>query len=300
MRKKINKVWRWVRRILLIIILIPLVTLIGIRIFDGMKMRKDDSEIRTFMQRHYVAGQMDTLTLRKHQIVFLTSTNGKEHKDAIIFVHGSPGSMDAFLEYMVDTTLLSRADLIVYDRPGFGHSGFGRAETSLSGQANILADMMTSLHYKRYWLVGHSYGGPIIVQAAIRHPMLIAGLAIIAGSVSPELEPKSPWRKWIDLPLIKELFPVALTVSNEELMPLRHDLIMIEDDWDRIHAPVTLIQGTKDVLVPYQNLEYAIEKLTQADTVRTLIFEGESHFIPWSRKDEIVKEIVALMDFHKH
>ncbi|MEP6793216.1 MAG: alpha/beta hydrolase [Saprospiraceae bacterium] len=300
MRKKINKVWRWVRRILLIIILIPLIILIGIRIFDGMKMRKDDPEIQTFLQRHYVAGVMDTIILRKHQIVFLKTTNGKEHQDAIIFVHGSPGSLDAFLEYMVDTTLLSRADLIVYDRPGFGHSGFGKAVSSLSGQTNILADMMTALHYKRYWLVGHSYGGPIIVEAAMRHPKNLAGLAIIAGSVSPELESPSRWRKWIDLPLVKELFPVALTVSNEELMPLRRDLIMIEDDWDRIQVPVSLIQGSKDVLVPFQNLEYAKEKLTKADTVRTLIFEGENHFIVWTRKDVIAKELIALMDFHKH
>ncbi|MFZ1677759.1 MAG: alpha/beta hydrolase [Saprospiraceae bacterium] len=300
MRKKRNKVLRWIRRILLIIILIPLTILIGVRIFDGMKMRKDDSEIWTFLQRHYVNGVIDTLTLRKHPIVYLKTSIDKKHKDAIIFVHGSPGSLDAFLDYMVDTTLLSRADLIVYDRPGFGHSGYGKAEISLSGQANILADMMTSLHYDRYWLVGHSYGGPIIVQAAMRHPRLIAGLAIIAGSVSPELESKSPWRKWIDLPLVKELLPVTFKVSNEELMPLRSDLFMIEDDWDRIHVPVSLIQGNKDVLVPFQNLEYAKEKLTMADTVRTLIFEGENHFIVWTREDVIAKELVGLMDFHKH
>lgn len=274
--------------------------LIGVRIFDGMKMRKDDSEIQTFLQRHYVGGVMDTMTLRKHHIVFLKTTNGKIHKDAIIFVHGSPGSLDAFQEYMVDTTLLSRADLIVYDRPGFGHSDYGKAETSLSKQASILADMMALFHYERYWLVGHSYGGPIIVQAAIRQPKNIAGLAIIAGSVSPELEPRARWRKWIDLPNVKELFPVSLKVSNEELMPLRRDLIMIEDDWDRIRIPVSLIQGSKDVLVPFENLEYAKEKLTNADTVRTLIFEGESHFIPWTEKDAIVKELVGLMGYHRH
>jgi pimeloyl-ACP methyl ester carboxylesterase len=84
-------------------------------------------------------------------------------------------------------------------------------------------------------------------------------------------------------------------VSNEELMPLKNDLMMIEDDWDRIRIPVSLIHGTLDVLVPFDNLAYAKEKLVNADTVRTLIFEGENHFIVWSHKDEIVKEIVALM-----
>ncbi|HZV70971.1 MAG TPA: alpha/beta hydrolase [Saprospiraceae bacterium] len=260
-----------------------------------MKMRKSDSEIMSFLEKQKVHGVIDTLTLRNRQIVYLKTSNDQKHKDAVIFVHGSPGSIDAFLEYMADTALLSRADLVTYDRPGFGHSGFGFPETTLSGQANILTDMMKVLGYQHYWLVGHSYGGPIIVQSAIRHPKNISGMAMIAGSVSPELEPKAKWRKWIDLPLLKELFPVSLTVSNEELLPLKHDLIMIEDDWDRIRVPVSLIQGTKDVLVPFQNLEYAKEKLTNADTVRTLIFEDENHFIPWSKKDEIVRELVELM-----
>lgn len=258
-------------------------------------MRKSDQDIMSYLQTNHVIGQIDTLDTRKRQIVYLKTTNEKKHKDAIIFVHGSPGSIDAFLEYLADTSLLASADLITYDRPGFGHSEFGKAETSLTGQTNILTDLMNSLPYERYWLVGHSYGGPIIVQTAIRHPKNIAGLVIIAGSVSPELEPISKWRKWIDVPLIRELFPVSLTVSNEELMPLRGDLTMIEDDWDRIHVPVSLIQGTKDVLVPFQNLEYAKEKLVNADTIRTLIFEGESHFIPWSKKPEIVREIAELM-----
>lgn len=259
-------------------------------------MRMSDPDILLQLKSHEVKGTFDTLFLRKRSIVMLTTTNGKEHDDAIIFVHGSPGSMDAFLEYIVDTALLSRADLITYDRPGFGHSGFGEAESTLSGQANILAAMMATLHYKKYWLVGHSYGAPIIVQVAIRHPQRIAGLAIISGSVSPELEPGALWRKWIDLPFIREIFPLSLKASNEELMPLKQDLTMIEDDWDRIHIPVTLIQGTKDVLVPFENLEYAKEKLTKADTVRTLIFEGDNHFIVWTKKDDIAKELVALME----
>ena len=280
------------------IILIPLLVILGIRVYGGMKMRKSDKEIETYFSSLHINYVIDTLTIRKRNITYIKTTDGKKHRDAILFVHGSPGSVDAFLDYLADTTLLSRADLISYDRPGFGHSNFGWTETSLSGQSNILADIMKSLKYKRYWLVGHSYGGPINVETAMRHPANIAGLAIIAGSISPELEPPAGWRKWIDIPLLKDLWPVSLRVSNEELMPLKHDLIMIEDDWDRIHVPVSLIQGTKDVLVPFQNLEYAKEKLTQSDTVRTLIFEGENHFIPWTKKPEIVNELVELMKLH--
>jgi pimeloyl-ACP methyl ester carboxylesterase len=294
--KKRHRVWRWIKRIILIIVLIPFIILLGIRIYGGMKMRKPNQEIFDFLSQHHVKGVMDTLSLRNRNITYLLTSNEKKHKDAIVFVHGSPGSIDAFLEYMADTTLLSMADLITYDRPGFGHSGYGNAITSLTDQTNILSSLIRSFNYERYWLVGHSYGGPIIVQMAMRHPQKIAGMVIIAGSVSPELEPKAGWRKWIDLPLLRQLWPVSLRVSNEELMPLKHDLMMMEDDWDRIHIPVSIIHGTEDVLVPFKNLEYAKEKLTRADTVRTKIFEGESHFIVWSHKNQIVEEIKALME----
>ena len=71
---------------------------------------------------------------------------------------------------------------------------------------------------------------------------------------------------------------------------------MLEDDWDRITMPVSIIHGTKDVLVPFENLAYAKEKLTNADTVFTKVFENESHFILWTHEKEIVAELVKLMD----
>ncbi len=297
---KLKKIRRWFIRILLFLILFPIGTLFIVRLAGLFNMRKGDVEIRSFLKQHQVSGVIDTLVFRGRPVVYLTSTKGEEKKDAILFVHGSPGSLDAFLDYMVDTVLLAQADLITYDRPGFGNSGFGKSMPSLTMQAETLATLMDSLGYERYWLVGHSYGGPIIVQAAMDHPRLVAGICIIAGSVSPELEPKSSWRKWIDLPLVRQLLPTSMRVSNEELMPLKEDLTMIEDDWGKIKVPVSLIHGTRDILVPFGNLEYAKEKLTQSDTVLVKIFEGKSHFILWTDKAVIVEELMKLMQATSH
>jgi pimeloyl-ACP methyl ester carboxylesterase len=201
---------------------------------------------------------------------------------------------------MVDTALLERVDVVAYDRPGFGNSTFGYSEPSLSGQAGVLNSLMDSLGYERYWLAGHSYGAPILLEAAMRQPARLEGLSLIAGSVSPELEPPSvAWRKWLDLPLLRELLPVSMKVSNEELMLLRQELIMIEDDWDRLTMPVSVIHGSADVLVPFENLDYAHRKLTAADTILTLVFEGESHFILWTHKQQVVGELVKLIDLGK-
>ncbi len=260
-------------------------------------MRKTDREIQAFLGPYQVNAVNDTLKLRGRDIVYLKTGKGEQKKSALILVHGSPGSLDAYLDYMVDTALLSRVDIITYDRPGFGNSAFGIALPSLSGQADILIDLMKAMGYDTYWLAGHSYGAPVIVQAAIREPRKVSGLCLIAGSVSPELEPKATeWRKWIDLPLIRDLLPVSMRVSNEELMSIRQDLTMIEDDWDRLRMPLSVIHGTKDVLVPFENMQYVQEKATAADTIFTKVFEGESHFILWTHEPQIVGELVKLID----
>lgn len=262
-----------------------------------MKMRKSNDQILGVLHSYPVEKKIDTLTIGQRQITYLwTSKTGKKKKQAILFVHGSPGAMDAYLKYMHNDSLLSVADLIVYDRPGFGHSDFGKSLPSLRGHASILFEVMNHFGYERYWLIGHSYGGSVIVQAAIDHPQKIAGLGIIAGSITYEMEPKAGWRKWIDLPFIRILLPYTFRVSNDELKTLRSDLRMVDDDWHFITAPVSIMHGTKDVLVPFGNLELAREKLVNADSVRTLIFEDENHFILWTQTEQIVKEILALMN----
>ncbi|HJW30304.1 MAG TPA: alpha/beta hydrolase [Saprospiraceae bacterium] len=294
---KRKKLKRWLIRILLFILLLPLGLLVIARTSGVLDMRKPNDKVMAFLQSHQVNGAFDTLDFHNRKVVFLkTARDEKPKEDAMIFVHGSPGSLDAFLDYMVDTTLLARADLITYDRPGFGQSSFGTSMPSLSLQAETLESLMDHLGYKRYFLAGHSYGGPIIIRAAMHHPRHLAGIIIVAGSVSSELEPKATWRKWIDLPLVRQILPTSLRVSNEELMPLKQDLKLIEDDWGSIHVPVSLIHGTKDVLVPFENLNYAKEKLVNADTVLVNVFEGKTHFILWSDRAVVVNEMVKLME----
>lgn len=294
---KKRKVLRWSIRILLLMILLPIATLITVRYAGWLRMRKTDREIKAFLGPYHVAETFDTLYVASRNIVILKTTKGEPREDAMIFVHGSPGSMDAFLEYMADTSLLQKADLVTYDRPGFGNSGFGRSEPSLSRQADVLLGVMDSLDYTRYWLVGHSYGAPVLVLAAMRQPARVAGICLIAGSVSPGLEPPSAtWRKWIDLPLVRTILPISMRVSNEELMPLKQDLLMMEDDWDRLTMPVSIVHGTEDVLVPFDNLDYVRSQAVNADTVMTCVFEGESHFVLWTHKAEIVAELHRLLD----
>src|SRR6478752_1833472 len=67
---------------------------------------------------------------------------GDESKPLVLFVHGSPGSLSAFIHFLADSTLLPHALLISTDRPGFGYSNFGQAEGSLHKQADALKPIL--------------------------------------------------------------------------------------------------------------------------------------------------------------
>src|SRR6187549_3770639 len=141
---KKRKLQRWTVRILLLIILLPIATLVTIRYAGWFRMRKTDREILASLAIHEVNASFDTLTIRGRDIEFLKTTKKDSADNALIFVHGSPGSVDAMVSFMSDTALLARADLIAYDRPGFGNSGFGSSMPSLSRQADVLYGLMDS------------------------------------------------------------------------------------------------------------------------------------------------------------
>ncbi|MEO1084706.1 MAG: alpha/beta hydrolase [Acidobacteriota bacterium] len=60
-------------------------------------------------------------------------------RPTLLFIHGSPGTWEAWRGFLDDRRLGSRACLIAVDRPGFGLSGRGAAEPSLARQAAAVA-----------------------------------------------------------------------------------------------------------------------------------------------------------------
>lgn len=291
-----RRLWRWPFRIGLLLLVLPFISLVVVRSAGWLDMRMDLSEVRSRLNRFGIQARIQELSVLGRTITCVRTTRGEEKQDAFLLVHGSPGSKDACLDYLIDTTLLAHADVVTYDRPGFGHSGFGVSLASLTRQSEVLNGLMDSLGYAQYWLVGHSYGAAVIVQEAIRHPDKIGGLCIVAGSVSPALEPRAiGWRKWLDLPVFRRILPNPLRVSNEELIPLRMDLTLMEDDWSAITVPVCLVHGTDDALVPFGNLDWARHALVKADTVYTRVFDQQSHFIFWTHEHEIAKACLEML-----
>lgn len=220
-------------------------------------------------------------------------------KDAsLIFIHGTPGSWDAFISYFKSDTLFQRANIASPDRPGFGKSSYGKPVRSLEEQSTLLKPMLEAIPAPRI-LIGHSLGGPIVARMAMDHPDLVDGIIMLAPALDPALEPDEDWfRVPMRWPVIGAIAPKIFRVSNEELIFLDEELELMLPLWKNITIPSTVIQGGKDNLVHPGNAAFADSMLVNAP--KDIVFmEEENHFIPWSNASLVKRKIVEMLELIK-
>ena len=215
----------------------------------------------------------------------------------IILLHGSPGSADAYLDYLADTSLTRRANLVAMDRAGFGYSDYGHPETSLQRQAadvKAVADQLAP--GQKVVLVGHSMGGPVICRFAMDYPEQTAGIVNVAGSVDADLEPHPWWQPVLDVPPMSWLLPGSLWASNHEIRYLAPELGLMMPLWANIRCPVEIVHAQDDSLVPAGNVDFCRRMITNAAHFQVTLLPTGDHFILWSRRDVVDQTIFALLD----
>lgn len=258
-----------------------------------MTFRASPKEVEAYFKKKNVAAAQLYYKVGFRKIHYVKA--GDETKPLVVFIHGSPGSLSAFIHFLADTSLLPRVELISTDRPGFGYSNFGNGVGSLYNQCEILRPLLEKNKNNRpLILVGHSLGGPLIARMAVEYPDLVDGLIIVAGSIDPELEPNELWfRAPLATPFLSWVLPRSLRASNEEIYHLKPELEKMLPLWADVKCPVIVIQGKKDSLVPAGNADFARKMLVNAP-VEFILKDDMDHFVPWSNPELIHQAILAL------
>ncbi|HVZ24852.1 MAG TPA: alpha/beta hydrolase [Sediminibacterium sp.] len=262
-----------------------------------MKFRISDADAIKQFSAQGVTLHIHNLSVN-HRILHYVET-GNDSLPTIVFVHGSPGSWDAFAQYLRDKDLLSKYRMVSIDRPGFGYSNFGEA-LPMGEQSAIISPLFQVLqNHRAVYLVGHSLGGPLVVQLAVDNPGLISGLVILAGSLDISLEEPERWRTLLMNNPLQYLVPGAMRPSNQELWYLKKDLRLLRPRFALVTCPVWVVHGDKDQLVPYGNMHFAVKAFTHAASVDTLTLTGANHFIPWTHYKQ-VKSVLMELDNDRH
>ena len=144
----------------------------------------------------------------------------------VVLIHGNVVSGEDFDTSGVAEHLIRSHRVIVFDRPGFGHSARpqGRLWTA-NEQADLLHEALRRLGVVRPIITGHSWGAIVALALASRHQADIAGLVLVSGYYFCTPRPDallvgmgaipilgdilrytlSPLFGWLTMPLLKRL-----------------------------------------------------------------------------------------------
>ncbi|MEM7182024.1 MAG: alpha/beta hydrolase [Spirochaetota bacterium] len=274
-----------------------IVTFVSLILFASCSLPEGIDNSPEDIEKHFQAKKIKpderTLIIDKQKIHFVATGDNKDR--IVVFVHGSPGSWDAYLRFLTDTDLLAQAKLISVDRPGYEKSQ-GEAELSLQRQAYLLMQaLQKSYPEKKYLLVGHSFGGPVIARMAMDYPEQVSHLVLVAASIDPELEVVRWYQKFADWTIIRWILPHSLDVCNQEILPLKQELQKMLPLWKNIRIPVTVIQGEKDTLVPPGNATFAKKMLINTAKVDMIVKKEMNHFVPWEHPELIKTAVLGYL-----
>mgnify|MGYP004446557141 CR=1 FL=1 len=255
--------------------------------------RTSDKETLRFFKKSEVSASIKYIPSNIISSKVRVIQTGNSKKNTVLFIHGAPGSGNAFYGYLKDSSLLKNAKLITFDRPGYGYSGFGKSLPSIEKQALIVDEIIQALDLKNVIVVGHSYGGPIAALSALKNNK-IKDIVMLSPAIDPNSEEYfwvGNFAKW---KATRWLVPRAFVVAADEKYAHAEELKTMESLWKKIPVPVLILHGKKDFLAPYKNMEY-VEDYFPKTLLNSITLPNENHFIPWTKQQLIIKEIDSLI-----
>ncbi len=98
----------------------------------------------------------------------------------------------------------------------------------------------------------------------------------------------------MDNSVFRKFLPGAFAPSNTEIIWFKKDLYNLEKVLPDIKTEVIFIHGDQDSWVPIGNVQYGMEKMTNAISVQSIVLKGEGHLIQMKRPNDIIAVFLKL------
>lgn len=106
----------------------------------------------------------------------------------LVLLHGNGAMVQDFEITGLLDRLAERYRVIVFDRPGFGHSSRPRSKAwTPFAQAALIRQALARLGVKQAIIVGHSWGTLVALALALDHPSAVRALVLLSGYYFPTL-----------------------------------------------------------------------------------------------------------------
>lgn len=248
---------------------------------------------------------------------------------AALLLHGTGSSTHSWRR--LAPLLAERMTLIVPDLPGHAFTQTLKApDLSLAGMVAALSELLKTLNVRPDLVIGHSAGAAIGVRLATAGHVVPRGIVSINGALRPLAGFASRFfppiaRLLALLPIVPNMFAwrardeaviddlmkqTGSTIPDEDRaryqllattpnhvaaalsMMANWDLEALEKELARLTAPVLLIAGTKDGMVPASDAGAVARRLATAEVVR---LKGLGHL---AHEEEPHRVATAIVDWY--
>src|SRR6202044_630757 len=105
---------------------------------------------------------------------------------ALVLLHGNGSMIQDFESSGLIDLAAKNYRVIVFDRPGFGHSDRPRNVVwTPAAQAELIKEALERLGVSNAVILGHSWGASVAVALALKYPNLVRGLVLASGYYYP-------------------------------------------------------------------------------------------------------------------
>jgi len=226
-----------------------------------------------------------------------------EASEAVVCVHGNPGSADDW-EGLIGAAAATGRRALSLDLPDFGETvapdGF---EHSVLGYATFLGEALNELGVERAHLVLHDFGGPIGLVWVAMNPDALASITLIDTGILPGYRWHKLARIW-RTPVLGELFQATATrgafrmlLNRNEPRGLPRDFVeAMYDHYDRRtrKAVLALYRDTDD---PGSAAPELTKLLAPRDIPALVIWGEKDAYLP-SAYAERQREAFPSADVH--
>jgi len=119
--------------------------------------------------------QMDSVEIAGRQVAFERAGKGP----VLVLVHGAVSDSRVWRQQL--GTLSDEFTVVAWDAPGCGQSADPPEAYRLADYADCLAGFIETLGLRKPHLLGHSFGGALVLELYRRHPRVPASMILVGG-----------------------------------------------------------------------------------------------------------------------